>query len=121
VAGLDENMQELEDIVNFLKQGNQYTELGAQMPRGVLMVGDPGTGKTLVAKAIAGEAGVPFFATSGSEFVEMYVGVGASRVRKLFQNARKKAPCIIFIDEIDAVGRARRRSDSGARWSRTRL
>jgi cell division protease FtsH len=114
VAGLDENLQELEDIVNFLKQGNQYSDLGAQMPRGVLMVGDPGTGKTLVAKAIAGEAGVPFFATSGSEFVEMYVGVGASRVRKLFQNARKKAPCIIFIDEIDAVGRARRRSDSGA-------
>jgi cell division protease FtsH len=114
VAGLDENLQELHDIVTFLKEGNQYTEVGAHMPHGILMVGDPGTGKTLIARAIAGEAGVPFFAMSGSEFVEVYVGVGASRMRALFEKARKKAPCIVFIDEIDAVGRARHKSESGA-------
>jgi cell division protease FtsH len=114
VAGLDENVQELRDIVTFLREGDRYAEMGAKMPRGVLMVGDPGTGKTLIAKAVAGEAGVPFFATSGSEFTEVFVGVGAGRIRALFQKARKKAPCIIFIDEIDAVGRARHRSESGA-------
>jgi cell division protease FtsH len=114
VAGIDDITQELQDIVTFLKEGNKYAELGAQMPRGILMVGDPGTGKTLMAKAVAGEAGVPFFATSGSEFTEIFVGVGASRMRSLFKKARAKAPCIIFIDEIDAVGRARHRSESGA-------
>jgi cell division protease FtsH len=114
VAGLDENLNELKDIVTFLKEGNRYAELGAKMPRGILMVGDPGTGKTLAARAIAGEAGVPFFATSGSEFTEVFVGVGASRMRALFKKARAKAPCIIFIDEIDAVGRSRHRSESGA-------
>lgn len=114
VAGLDENLEELRDVVTFLKEGNRYAEIGAKMPRGVLMVGDPGTGKTLIAKAVAGEAGVPFYATSGSEFTEVFVGVGASRIRSLFRKARKKAPCIIFIDEIDAVGRERHRTESGA-------
>jgi cell division protease FtsH len=113
VAGLDENIEELQDIVTFLKEGNKYAEIGARIPRGVLMVGDPGTVKTLIAKAVAGEAGVPFFAMSGSEFVEVFVGVGASRVRSLVEKARKKAPCIIFIDEIDAVAE-RHRSESGA-------
>jgi ATP-dependent Zn protease len=107
VAGVDECREELEDIVAFLKDSTLYQRMGASMPRGVLLVGEPGTGKTLLARAIAGEAGVPFFTTSGSEFVEMYVGVGASRVRTLFKQARAKAPCIIFIDEIDAVGRKR--------------
>jgi cell division protease FtsH len=114
VAGLDDNLQELRDIVTFLKEGDKFAAIGAKMPRGVLMVGDPGCGKTLMAKAVAGEAGVPFFATSGSEFTEVFVGVGASRIRSLFHKARKKAPCIVFIDEIDAVGRARHRSESGA-------
>jgi cell division protease FtsH len=113
VAGIDETREELEDIVSFLKDNVQYREMGARMPRGVLLVGDPGTGKTLLAKAIAGEAGVPFFSTAGSEFVEMFVGVGASRVRSLFKKARSKAPCIIFIDEIDAAGRKRNSSGGG--------
>jgi cell division protease FtsH len=114
VAGMEENLQELRDIVTFLSEGDLYAEMGAKMPRGILLVGDPGTGKTLIAKAVAGEAGVPFFAISGSEFVEVFAGVGAGRVRSLFQKARKKAPCIIFIDEIDAVGRERHGSGSGA-------
>jgi cell division protease FtsH len=107
VAGIDESRAELADIVTFLKDSAHYQRLGARMPRGVLLVGDPGTGKTLLARAIAGEAGVPFFSTSGSEFVELFVGVGASRVRSLFKKARAKAPCIVFIDEIDAAGRKR--------------
>ena len=114
VAGIDESREELVDIVTFLKNGSQYERMGARMPRGVLLVGDPGTGKTLLAKAIAGEAGVPFFTTSGSEFVEVFVGVGASRVRSLFKKARSKAPCIIFIDEIDAAGRKRNASGGGS-------
>jgi cell division protease FtsH len=113
VAGVEECREELGDIVAFLKDNSLYQRMGASMPRGVLLVGEPGTGKTLLAKAIAGEAGVPFFTTSGSEFVEMYVGVGASRVRALFREARAKAPCIIFIDEIDAVGRKRHSGAGG--------
>ena len=107
VAGADEEKAELEEIVDFLKLPAKYIEMGARIPKGVLLVGPPGTGKTLLAKAIAGEAGVPFFSISGSDFVEMFVGVGASRVRDLFQEAKKNAPCIVFIDEIDAVGRQR--------------
>ena len=107
VAGVDEEQEELEEIVQFLKNPRKFTEMGARIPKGVLLVGQPGTGKTLLAKAVAGEAGVPFFIISGSEFVEMFVGVGASRVRDLFEQAKKNAPCIIFIDEIDAVGRQR--------------
>ena len=107
VAGSDEAKQELQEIVEFLKEPQKFAALGARIPRGVLMVGSPGTGKTLLAKAVAGEAGAPFFSISGSEFVEMFVGVGASRVRDLFEQAKKSAPCIIFIDEIDAVGRHR--------------
>ena len=107
VAGADEEKGELEEIVDFLKKPKRYIEMGARIPKGVLLVGPPGTGKTLLAKAIAGEAGVPFFSISGSDFVEMFVGVGASRVRDLFEQAKKNAPCIIFIDEIDAVGRQR--------------
>ena len=107
VAGVDEEKEELEEIVEFLKNPKKFTEMGARIPKGVLLVGSPGTGKTLLAKAVAGEAGVPFFIISGSDFVEMFVGVGASRVRDLFEEAKKKAPCIIFIDEIDAVGRQR--------------
>lgn len=107
VAGVDEEKEELEEIVEFLKNPNKFTDMGARIPKGVLLVGQPGTGKTLLAKAVAGEAGVPFFIISGSDFVEMFVGVGASRVRDLFEEAKKKAPCIIFIDEIDAVGRQR--------------
>src|SRR5687767_3099644 len=114
VAGMDESREELEDIVTFLKDNKMYQRMGARMPRGVLLVGDPGTGKTLMAKAIAGEAGVPFFTTSGSEFVEVFVGVGASRVRSLFKKARSKAPCIIFIDEIDAAGRKRNAGGGGS-------
>ncbi|MCI8546541.1 MAG: ATP-dependent metallopeptidase FtsH/Yme1/Tma family protein [Clostridia bacterium] len=107
VAGVDEEKEELEEIVEFLKNPKKYTDMGARIPKGVLLVGQPGTGKTLLAKAVAGEAGVPFFIISGSDFVEMFVGVGASRVRDLFEQAKKNAPCIIFIDEIDAVGRQR--------------
>ncbi len=107
VAGVDEEKEELEEIVEFLKNPSKYTEMGAHIPKGVLLVGQPGTGKTLLAKAVAGEAGVPFFIISGSDFVEMFVGVGASRVRDLFDEAKRKAPCIVFIDEIDAVGRQR--------------
>ena len=107
VAGVDEEKEELEEIVEFLKNPRKFTEMGARIPKGVLLVGQPGTGKTLLAKAVAGEAGVPFFIISGSDFVEIFVGVGASRVRDLFEEAKKKAPCIIFIDEIDAVGRKR--------------
>ena len=107
VAGADEEKEELKEIVDFLKNPERFRSLGARIPKGVLLVGPPGTGKTLLAKAVAGEAGVPFFSISGSDFVEMFVGVGASRVRDLFENAKKNAPCIIFIDEIDAVGRHR--------------
>ena len=107
VAGVDEEKEELEEIVEFLKNPKKFTDMGARIPKGVLLVGQPGTGKTLLARAVAGEAGVPFFIISGSDFVEMFVGVGASRVRDLFEEAKKKAPCIIFIDEIDAVGRQR--------------
>ena len=107
VAGLKEEKEELEEIVDFLKAPRKYTQLGARIPKGVLLEGPPGTGKTLLAKAVAGEAGVPFFSISGSDFVEMFVGVGASRVRDLFQDAKKNAPCIVFIDEIDAVARRR--------------
>lgn len=107
VAGADEEKQELVEVVEFLKDPRKFSDLGARIPKGVLLVGPPGTGKTLLARAVAGEAGVPFFSISGSDFVEMFVGVGASRVRDLFENAKKNAPCIIFIDEIDAVGRQR--------------
>ena len=107
VAGLDEEKEELWEIVDFLKAPKKYLQVGARIPKGVLLVGPPGTGKTLLAKAVAGEAGVPFFSISGSDFVEMFVGVGASRVRDLFEEAKKNSPCIIFIDEIDAVARRR--------------
>ena len=107
VAGLKEEKEELEEIVDFLKAPKKYIQVGARIPKGVLLVGPPGTGKTLLAKAVAGEAGVPFFTISGSDFVEMFVGVGASRVRDLFEDAKRNAPCIIFIDEIDAVARRR--------------
>src|SRR5690606_9475898 len=107
VAGIDEAENELVEIVDFLKDPQKYTRLGGTAPKGVLLVGSPGTGKTLLARAVAGEAGVPFFSMSGSEFVEMIVGVGAARVRDLFKQAREHAPAIIFIDELDAIGRAR--------------
>ncbi|MEI6021144.1 MAG: ATP-dependent metallopeptidase FtsH/Yme1/Tma family protein, partial [Bacteroidota bacterium] len=112
VAGLDGAKMEVMEIVDFLKNSKKYTDLGAKIPKGALLVGPPGTGKTLLAKAVAGEAKVPFFSLSGSDFVEMFVGVGASRVRDLFRQAKEKAPCIIFIDEIDAIGRARGKSIS---------
>ena len=114
VAGADEAKQELAEIVDFLKNPERFAQLGARIPKGVLMVGAPGTGKTLLSKAVAGEAGVPFFSISGSEFVEMFVGVGASRVRDLFDRAKKSSPCIVFVDEIDAVGRQRRVGFGGA-------
>ena len=107
VAGIDEAKEELEEIVEFLRNPQKFSRLGGKIPKGALLVGPPGTGKTLLARAIAGEAGVPFFSISGSDFVEMFVGVGASRVRDMFEQAKKNAPCIVFIDEIDAVGRAR--------------
>ena len=107
VAGLEEAKVEIMEIVDFLKNPSKYTNLGGKIPKGALLIGPPGTGKTLLAKAVAGEANVPFFSMSGSDFVEMFVGVGASRVRDLFKQAKEKAPCIVFIDEIDAVGRAR--------------
>src|SRR5215813_4793249 len=107
VAGVDEAKQDLQEIVEFLRDPSKFQRLGGRIPRGVLLVGPPGTGKTLLARAIAGEANVPFFTISGSDFVEMFVGVGASRVRDMFEQAKKNAPCIIFIDEIDAVGRHR--------------
>ena len=113
VAGLDEEKNELVEIVDFLKHPKRFLNMGAKVPRGILLCGKPGTGKTLIAKAVAGEAGVPFISMSGSEFIEMFAGLGASRVRKLFEKAKKMAPCIIFIDEIDAIG-ARRTSNSGA-------
>jgi len=107
VAGIDEAVEEVKEIVSFLREPEKYTRLGAKLPKGVLLVGPPGTGKTLLARAVAGESGVPFFSISGSDFVEMFVGVGASRVRDLFKEAKAKAPCIIFIDELDAVGKSR--------------
>jgi cell division protease FtsH len=107
VAGVDEAKQDFQEIVEFLKTPEKFAAVGARIPKGVLLVGPPGTGKTLLAKAIAGEAGVPFFSLSGSEFIEMFVGVGASRVRDLFNKAKANSPCIVFIDEIDAVGRQR--------------
>ena len=113
VAGLDEEKNELIEIVKFLKHPKEFQEMGARIPRGILLYGKPGTGKTLIAKAIAGEAGVPFISMSGSEFIEMFAGLGASRVRKLFDKAKKVAPCIVFIDEIDAIG-SRRTGGSGA-------
>ena len=113
IAGLDEEKEELKEIVEFLKKPKKFTEMGAKIPKGVLLYGKPGTGKTLIAKAIAGEADVPFISMSGSEFIEMFAGLGASRVRKLFDKARKLSPCIVFIDEIDAIG-SRRTSNSGA-------
>ncbi|MEL4105347.1 ATP-dependent zinc metalloprotease FtsH [Oscillospiraceae bacterium WX1] len=114
VAGADEEKEELKEIVEFLKSPQRFNKLGAKIPKGVLLVGPPGTGKTLIAKAVSGESGVPFFSMSGSNFVEMYVGVGASRVRSLFEKAKKVAPCIVFIDEIDAVGRRRSAGQSGS-------
>ena len=107
VAGVDEAKEEVGELVDFLSDPSKFTKVGGKIPKGVLMVGPPGTGKTLLAKAVAGEADVPFFFISGSDFVEMFVGVGASRVRDMFDQAKKNAPCIIFIDEIDAVGRQR--------------
>ena len=107
VAGVDEAKDELTEIVDFLKRPERYTDIGARIPKGVLLVGPPGTGKTLLSKAVAGEAEVPFFIISGSEFVELFVGAGAARVRDLFEQAKKKAPCIIFIDELDAIGKSR--------------
>src|SRR5258706_1832926 len=118
VAGVDEAEQELKEIVEFLQNPKKYTTLGGRIPKGVLLVGPPGTGKTLLAKAVAGEAKVPFFSLSGSEFVEMFVGVGAARIRDLFQQAQAKAPCIIFIDELDAIGRARVQSPIGSHEER---
>jgi len=109
VAGLEEAKEEVKEIVDFLKTPQKFTKLGGKIPKGALLIGPPGTGKTLLAKAVAGEAGVPFFSLSGSDFVEMFVGVGAARVRDLFKQAKEKAPCIVFIDEIDAIGRSRGR------------
>ena len=120
VAGEEEAKESLVEVVDFLHNPEKYTEIGAKLPKGALLVGPPGTGKTLLAKAVAGEAHVPFFSLAGSDFVEMFVGVGASRVRDLFEEAKKNAPCIVFIDEIDAIGKSRdsaygRRTMSGNR------
>jgi cell division protease FtsH len=120
VAGVEEAKDEVEEIIAFLKDPKKFTRLGGRIPKGVLMMGPPGTGKTLLARAIAGEAGVPFFSISGSDFVEMFVGVGASRVRDLFEQGKKNAPCIIFIDEIDAVGRHRGAGLGGVTTSASR-
>jgi cell division protease FtsH len=114
VAGVDEAKLELEEVIDFLRQPAKYQKLGGRIPKGVLLVGPPGTGKTLLAKAVAGEAGVAFFSISGSEFVEMFVGVGAARVRDLFDQAKQKAPCIVFIDELDAIGKSRTSGRFGA-------
>ena len=118
VAGVDEAEDELKEIVEFLKNPKKYTNLGGRIPKGVLLVGPPGTGKTLLARAVAGEAHVPFFSLSGSEFVEMFVGVGAARIRDLFQQAEAKAPCIVFIDELDALGKVRVQSPIGSHEER---
>ena len=118
VAGVDEAADELREIVEFLKTPTKYTTLGGRIPKGVLLVGPPGTGKTLLARAVAGEAKVPFFSLSGSEFVEMFVGVGAARVRDLFRQAEAKAPCIVFIDELDALGKVRMQSPMGGHEER---
>src|SRR5690606_20802020 len=118
VAGADEATEELREIVEFLKNPTKYTTLGGRIPKGVMLVGPPGTGKTLLARAVAGEAKVPFFSLSGSEFVEMFVGVGAARVRDLFKQADAKAPCIVFIDELDALGKARQQSPMGGHEER---
>lgn len=112
VAGVDEAVEEVKELVEFLKSPKKYTQLGGKLPKGVLLVGPPGTGKTLLAKAVAGEAGVPFFSLSGSDFVEMFVGVGAARVRDLFNQAKAQAPCIIFIDEMDAIGKSRAQNNA---------
>ena len=114
VCGVDEAKEELTEIVEFLRNPGRFSQLGAKLPKGVLLTGPPGTGKTLLARAVAGEAGVPFFYASGSEFEEIYVGVGAKRVRELFAQAKKNAPCIVFVDEIDAVGSARNPKDQQA-------
>lgn len=113
MAGVDEAKQELQELVEFLKSPEKFDKLGAKIPKGAMLAGPPGTGKTLLAKAVAGEAGVPFFSMSASQFIEVFVGVGAARVRDLFAKAKKKAPCIIFIDEIDAVGKSRSLNQSG--------
>ena len=118
VAGVDEAEEELREIVEFLKNPKKYTSIGGRIPKGVLLVGPPGTGKTLLARAVAGEANVPFFSLSGSEFVEMFVGVGAARVRDLFSQAENKAPCIVFIDELDALGKVRIQSPMGSHEER---
>jgi SpoVK/Ycf46/Vps4 family AAA+-type ATPase len=120
VAGVDEAENELKEIVEFLKTPKKYTTIGGRIPKGVLLVGPPGTGKTLLARAVAGEAKVPFFSLSGSEFVEMFVGVGAARVRDLFRQAEVKAPCIVFIDELDALGKVRMQSPMGGHEERGR-
>ena len=121
VAGQDEAKESLQEVVEFLHNPGKYVEIGAKLPKGALLVGPPGTGKTLLAKAVAGEAHVPFFSLSGSEFVEMFVGVGASRVRDLFEEAKKNAPCIVFIDEIDAIGKSRDSHYGGGNESVSRL
>ena len=121
MAGQDEAKEALVEVVDFLHEPKKYAAIGAKLPKGVLLVGPPGTGKTLLAKAVAGEAGVPFFSISGSEFVEMFVGMGAAKVRDLFKQANEKAPCIVFIDEIDAIGQKRNTGGKAATTSGNRL